>query len=179
VHSAVNIVRLDRVLARYGPETRDIRAQLKRNTAASIASLAAGDPAQVTRMAGPEAVAKAEDFQRQVEDLAPHNTAQSQLQAKALQIIDEVYTARWLALLQEKASMPVPMLVVLVLWLAIIFGTFGLFAPRNGTTVTVLIMGALSAAGAIFMILEMNSPLDGIVRVSLGPMRAALAIIGQ
>jgi hypothetical protein len=40
-------------------------------------------------------------------------------------------------------------------------------------------MGAVSAAGAIFMIMEMNTPLDGVVRVSLGPMRAALTIIGQ
>jgi hypothetical protein len=179
VHSAVNIVRLDRVLARYGPETRDIRAQLKRNTAAAIALLAAGDPAQVMRMTGPEAIAKAEEFQRQVENLSPHNAAQSQLQTKALQIVDEAYTTRWLALLQEKASIPTPLLVVLVVWLGIIFGTFGLFAPRNGTTMTVLVLGALSTAGAIFMILEMNTPLDGVVRVSLGPMRAALAIIGQ
>jgi hypothetical protein len=179
VHSAVNVVRLDRVLARYGPETRDIRAQLKRNTAAAIALLAAGDPAQVMRMTGPEAIAKAEEFQRQVENLSPHNAAQSQLQTKALQIVDEAYTTRWLALLQEKASIPTPLLVVLVVWLGIIFGTFGLFAPRNGTTITVLVMGALSAAGAIFMIMEMNTPLDGVVRVSLAPMRAALAIIGQ
>ncbi|EIM93492.1 hypothetical protein WQE_49268, partial [Paraburkholderia hospita] len=123
--------------------------------------------------------AKAEDFQRQLEKLSPHDAAQSRLQAKALQIVDEVFTARWLALLQEKSSIPIPLLVVLVVWLAIIFGTFGLFAPRNGTTITVLVLGALSTAGAIFMILEMNTPLDGVVRVSLGPMRAALAIIGQ
>jgi hypothetical protein len=179
VHSAVNIVRLDRVLARYGPETRDIRAQLKHITAASIALLADGDAAQVVRMTGPEAIARTEEFQRQVETLSPHNAAQSQLQTKALQIVDEVYTTRWLALLQEKASIPTPLLVVLVVWLAIIFGTFGLFAPRNGTTITVLVMGAVSAAGAIFMIMEMNTPLDGVVRVSLGPMRAALTIIGQ
>jgi hypothetical protein len=179
VHSAVDIVRLDRVLSSYGPETRSIREQLRRNTAASISLLATADPAQLERMTSPQAVAKAEDFQRQLENLSPHDAAQSRLQAKALQIVDEVFTARWLALLQEKSSIPIPLLVVLVLWLAIIFGTFGLFAPRNGTTMTVLVLGALSTAGAIFMILEMNTPLDGVVRVSLGPMRAALAIIGQ
>ncbi|MFM0008573.1 hypothetical protein PQR57_47820, partial [Paraburkholderia dipogonis] len=151
----------------------------KRNTAASIALLAPGDPAQLARMTGPQAIAKAEDFQHQVESLSPHNAAQSQLQAKALQIVDEVFTARWLALLQEESSIPVPLLAVLVVWLAIIFGTFALSAPRNGTTITVLVMGALSTAGAIFMILEMNSPLDGVIRVSLEPMRGALAILGQ
>lgn len=179
VRSAVDVVRLDRVLARYGPETHDIRDHLKRMTAASVALLASGDPVILERMTDPEAIARTEDFQRQVENLSPRNAAQSQLQAKALQIVDEVFTARWLALLQERSSIPIPLLVVLVLWLAIIFGTFGLFAPRNGTTVTVLFMGAVSAAGAIFMIMEMNTPLDGVIRVSLGPMRGALAILGQ
>jgi hypothetical protein len=179
VRSAVDIVRLDRVLAKYGPETHDIRDHLRSNTAASIDLLASGDPALLARMTGPEAIAKGEDFQSQVESLSPRNATQSQLQAKALQIVDEVFTARWLALLQEKASIPIPLLVVLVLWLAIIFGTFGLFSPRNGTTITVLAMGAVSAAGAIFIIMEMNSPLDGVIRVSLGPMRGALAILGH
>ncbi|EIM94389.1 hypothetical protein WQE_44748, partial [Paraburkholderia hospita] len=55
VHSAVDIVRLDRVLSSYGPETRDIREQLKRNTAASISLLASADPAQIARMTGPQA----------------------------------------------------------------------------------------------------------------------------
>jgi hypothetical protein len=179
VHSAVDIVRLDRVLARYGPETQEIRGLLKRITAVSIEVLASGDPSQLAGMSGPDAVERGEDFQRKVEELSPHNAVQSQLQAHALQIVDEVFAARWLALLQQKGSIPVPLLVVLVSWLAILFGTFGLFAPRNGTTMTALAMCALSTAGAIFMILEMNTPLNGIVRISPEPMRAALAILGQ
>ncbi|NPT61141.1 bestrophin-like domain [Paraburkholderia elongata] len=179
VHSAADIVRLDRVLARYGPETQEIRGLLKRNTATSIEVLASGDRSQLARMSGPEAVGQGEAFQRKVEELSPHNAAQSQLQTRALQLVDEVFAARWLALLQQKGSIPVPLLVVLVSWLAILFGTFGLFAPRNGTTMTVLVMGALSTAGAIFLIMEMNTPLGGVVKISLEPMRAALAILGE
>lgn len=40
---------------------------------------------------------------------------------------------------------------MLVSWLAIIFITFGLYAPRNATVVTVLIVCALSIAGGIFL----------------------------
>ncbi|MFM0339214.1 hypothetical protein PQR27_22260 [Paraburkholderia fungorum] len=179
LHSATEIVRLDRVLARYGPETHDIRLALKRTTAASVAVMSSGDPSQLAKLSGPEAITRVEDFQREVEALSPHNDEQRQLRARALQMVDDVLATRWLALLQQTGSIPVPLLVILVSWLAILFGTFGLFAPRNGTTMTALVMCALSTSGAIFLIMEMNTPLDGVVKVSFAPMRAALAILGQ
>uniref|UniRef100_UPI0038BDE194 bestrophin-like domain n=1 Tax=Paraburkholderia sediminicola TaxID=458836 RepID=UPI0038BDE194 len=179
LHSAAAIVRLDRVLAHYGPETQDIRSALKRTTEASIAAMVSGDPAQLAKLSSPETVARGEAFQRQVEELSPHSDMQRQLQARALQIVDDVLATRWLALLQQTGSVPVPLLIVLVFWLAILFGTFGLVAPRNGTTMTALVMCALSTSGAIFLIMEMNTPLDGIIKLSFAPMRAALAILGH
>lgn len=47
LHSAAAIVRLDRVLARYGPETGEIRSALKRTTEASVAAMSSGDSAQL------------------------------------------------------------------------------------------------------------------------------------
>jgi len=70
-------------------------------------------------------------------------------------------------------------LIVLVLWLCIIFGSFGLFAPGNATVIAALFMCALSTSGAIFLIQEMSTPLGGMVRVSVAPMRVALARLGE
>ncbi|MFM0198962.1 hypothetical protein PQR53_03660 [Paraburkholderia fungorum] len=179
LHSAAEIVRLDRVLAHYGPETQEIRSALKRTTEVSIATMSSGDPAQIAKLSGPEAVARGEDFQRRVEGLTPRDDAQRELKARALLLVDDVLATRWLALLQQAGTIPLPLLVILVSWLAILFGTFGLFAPRNGTTMTALVMCALSTSGAIFLILEMNTPLGGIVRLSFAPMRAALNVLGQ
>ncbi len=95
--------------------------------------------------------------------------------ARALRVADDVFAARSLALLQRAGSLPLPLLIVLVCWLSIIFGTFGLLAPRNGTIVVAYLLCAFCAAGAIFLILEMDTPLDGIVKVPIGPMRDALA----
>ena len=72
-----------------------------------------------------------------------------------------------------------PLLVVLVLWLTVIFISFGLFAPFNGTVVASLFVSALSVSGAIFLILEMYTPYDGLIAVSSAPLRAALAQLGQ
>ncbi|MGT2494873.1 bestrophin-like domain [Cupriavidus basilensis] len=126
-----------------------------------------------------EAVAKLEDFQRTLEALAPRDDQQRQLKAQALQILDTAFAARWLALLQMKSTIPVSLLIVLVLWLSIVFGTFGMFADRNGTIIAALMLCALSTSGAIFLIEEMSTPLNGMVTVSLAPMRDALAHLGQ
>ena len=72
------------------------------------------------------------------------------------------------------ASIPVPFLVVLLCWLTIIFASFGLVAPRNATVVTVLFVCALSVGSALFLILEMDGPFDGLLKVSPGPLRYAL-----
>jgi hypothetical protein len=100
------------------------------------------------------------------------------LKERALQMVDNVYAARWLTLLQAKGSIPISLLSVLVAWLCIIFGAFGLFARPNGTIISALVLCALSAAGAIFLIQEMSTPLDGIVRVSVEPMCDTLARLG-
>jgi len=57
---------------------------------------------------------------------------------------------------QLGSSIPAPFLVVLVFWLGIIFVSFGLFAPRNGTVIAAFLVCALSVSGAIFLILELG-----------------------
>jgi len=59
------------------------------------------------------------------------------------------------------------------------FASFGLSAPRNGTVVTVFVISTLSVAAAVFLIFELDGPFDGIIRISSGPMRFALANLGR
>lgn len=61
----------------------------------------------------------------------------------------------------------------------ITFASFGLLAPRNATVLAVLFVCALSVSSAIFFILEMDEPFDGLLRVSAGPLRFALAHLNQ
>ncbi|MGT2429554.1 bestrophin-like domain [Cupriavidus basilensis] len=179
VQNSASVIHLDRVLAKYGPEAREVRGLLKSIYAEKVQILGSLDEAQLGKLGNAEAVGRLEEFQRALEALTPRNDQQRQLKAQALQIIDNVFAARWLALLQTKATVPISLLIVLVLWLSIVFGTFGLFADRNGTIIAALMMCALSTAGAIFLIEEMSTPLYGLVSVSLAPMRDALAHLGQ
>jgi hypothetical protein len=179
VRNAATVIALDRALASYGPETQEVRALIKRSYADSIQILASGDTKQLAKLGSPEAVSQTENFQRKIEELTPHNAAQGRSQAHALQIVDEVFAQRWLALLQAQGSIPISLLVILVAWLSVIFGTFGLFAPRNGTIIAAFVVCALSTSGAVFLIEELSTPLYGIARVSVAPMRNTLAYLGE
>ena len=86
---------------------------------------------------------------------------------------------RWLLYEQEESSISMPLLVVVVSWLAIMFISVGLYAPPNLTVIVALMLAAMSVAGAIFLILELDMPFDGILRISSAPMRNALEHLGQ
>jgi hypothetical protein len=65
--------------------------------------------------------------------------------------------------------------VVLVFWLTIIFASFSLFSRLNPTLIAMLFVFALSASGAIYLILEMGQPFAGLMQISSAPLRNALA----
>jgi hypothetical protein len=117
-------------------------------------------------------------MQDAIRALAPRDDAQRELRAQALALAEESSANRWLLVLQRHTSVSMPMVVVVVAWLALIFVGFGLFAPTNGTVFTALLLCATSVAGAMFLILEMDEPFGGIVRLSDVPMRRALEILG-
>jgi len=66
-----------------------------------------------------------------------------------------------------------------VFWLTITFVSFGLFAPRNPTVVAVLFVCAVSVAGAVFLVLEMDGPFEGMITVSAEPLKYAVAHLNQ
>jgi len=73
--------------------------------------------------------------------------------------------------------LPPLFLVFLIFWLTVLFLSFGLLAPRNGTVVAVLLICALSVSSVVFLVLEMDRPLDGVIRASNAPLRKALELI--
>jgi len=176
---ASNVILLDRVLARYGPQTQQIRSLLKEDVITGLRQVSSGDPAQLMRLRGPEALRRGEYIEQKLEELSPQNDSQRRLQARAIEMTNEMLAMRELGLIQAAGSTPNTLLVTLVLWLCIIFGAFGLFTRPNLTVITALFLGSLSTCIAIFLILEMNTPLDGLVTVSLSPMRDALEVLGH
>lgn len=173
---SANIALLDRVLAHYGPETKETRDLLRGTVTGALDQMWSKDH---TSPSPSPSAAGGELLYNKIQGLSPKNDTQRSLQGQALSIAMDLGKTRWLMYEQATTSVSMPLLVVLVLWLTVIFISFGLFAPFNATVVSSLFVSALSVSGAIFLILEMYTPYSGVIAISGSPLRAALAQLGQ
>ena len=177
---AAKIVYLDRLLADYGPETRAAREMLRHNTAAGIQMIWPEQKKKgAAELAAFEQGNGMELLQRKLHELVPATDTQRQYYQQAQQICGELRESRWLVIEQTQNALPTPFLVMVLFWLTMLHMSFGLFAPRNAMVLVVLLICALSVSGAIFLILEMNHPLSGLIKVSSAPMLKALEHLEQ
>ncbi len=175
---AADFIQLDRVLAHYGPETKDARALLYQTVAHGLGqSQSVSGHSQALDSAA--TTSSADSFFEKIQQLQPRSDFQRSLYAQAMQISAELSRNRSLLLEQTAGSIPMPFLVVLIFWLSMLFTGFGIFAPSNATIIGVLLVCALSIAGAIFLILEMDRPFEGLIQISSAPLRNALAHLGK
>ncbi|MES2659093.1 MAG: hypothetical protein V4689_10790 [Verrucomicrobiota bacterium] len=179
VQGSAKIILLDRTLARCGPQTKPVREQLKRSIAAGIEKVWSAEKTGVTASTAFERMNGMELVHDRLGELTPQNDAQSQALAQAQQMVNDISQTRWLLVEQTHTELPLPLLLMLVFWLVLLFVSFGLFAPRNATALVVLAVGACAISGAIFLVLEMNRPLDGLIKVSSAPLRNAVAQMGR
>lgn len=113
-------------------------------------------------------------FFAKLQQLSPQNDSQRSLQARAIQVATDIAQTRLLLFAQTNNSITMPFLVVLIFWLTIIFGSFGLFAKPSATVFGSLFVFALSAAGAIYLVLELGQPFAGLMQISSKPLRNVL-----
>jgi hypothetical protein len=168
--SAANVLLLDRVLAHYGPETQAARASLK--------DAISGAVEEIWR-AGGRSTVRFDQVYDSISDLVPKTDGQRTLQSQATSILFELGRTRWLLFARSGSSISTPLLVLVVFWLTINFVSFGLFASRNPTVTAALLVGAISVAGAVYLILEMDSPFRGLLRISEEPLRAVIGQMGR
>jgi hypothetical protein len=172
---SAKLVLLDRILAHYGPDAQEARNVLR---GAIVRALDQGwtDRSQPSGLKPP---AGNEVLYDKIQDLSPQSDQQRSVKSQALALVLDVGQTQWLMLeRQPKPNSPL-FLNVIVFWFTIIFISFGLLAPRNGTVVVTLFICALSVSAAIFLILEMYSPFSGVIRVSSDPLRTALSHLGK
>jgi hypothetical protein len=177
--AAAHAILLDRTMAEYGPETGEARHLFRQMVAMKINQIW---PKESTGKVDAEAIGRGpgiETIQRKLLDLVPQNDAQHWLKSTALQLSSNIAEARWLVAEHVGSSIQWPFLAILVFWLAAICASFGLFAPRNGSVMTALLVCALSLAGSIYLIVEMDQPYGGLIEISSAPLRTLLEQLGQ
>ncbi len=177
--SGAKVILLDRVLAQYGPETKDLRDHLRRRVSGMVEILWSGKGLDRPELTVLERSQGMELLQAGLRAMVPKTDAQSQLLTQARQLVGDLMETRWLIIEQSQNALPPILLVVLIFWLTLLFASFGLFAPRNATVVTVLFLCACSVSAAIFLVLELNHPITGLIKVSQAPLLKALEHLGR
>jgi hypothetical protein len=177
--TSANIVQLDRALALYGPETGEIRDILRHSVTVADQRIWSPEGSQPFTLDPRVDRALDDAFFTKLQNLTPTTDAQSRAQSAAWQLGRSLIRIRMLMYEQLGASLSWPLLVVLVFWASMLFLGFGLLARVHVTHVISLLVGAISVAGAIFLILELNEPYRGLLRLSDAPIRTALASMNR
>ena len=175
ISASARLVAMDRTLSHYGPDAAPARDQIYRVTENILATVWPANPKEA--QLAPNAVGN--EAYDKIQSLQPTTDDQRTLKNQALNQSIQIGEQRWLLFERSGSSISKMLLGVVICWIAILFVSFGLFAPANSTVVAALMIAALCFSGAIFLILELDHPFDGLIRISSDPLKLALAHLGK
>lgn len=168
IQMSAKIALLDRILVLYGPQTAEARRALRDSIAEGIRRTWPPDGRQPARLEPNEQMGDA--VYAEISRLAPEDEAQRALKAEAVTLMVQLAELRSLVQAQAVSSLSKPLLIALLIWLVVIFLGFTVLAPPNATSTVALLAGAFSVACAVFIILELDYPFSGVVRIPSEPM---------
>ncbi len=178
-NSSGQVLQLDRTLAQYGSETAEIRQLVKQTYSDSAQLLLTGDDNAIAKLESREKQAQLESIPAKIHALTPRDDAQRAYKARALGIISQLSDTRFENLVQMGGTIPRPLFFVLVFWLAMLLTAFGLFAPRHLTAAVGLSACALCLSGALVVLIDLDRPLTGLIRINGAPMKNAISRLGE
>jgi hypothetical protein len=169
---SAQILRLDNILRRFGPDTYPARETLRQYAEQKTVDLFPDQGADV-RLDDPSTYALLQQLEDSMLELKPSNPRDQWWLDQAMALAGKIGDTRWLLVQQLGQGTPKAVLALLVFWLTLLFASFGLFAPRNLISGATLMLCALAVAGAVGMILELEKGFGGLVHISPQPMRQA------
>lgn len=170
------IALLDRALAHYGPEAAPLRAALRGDAQRLLVELwpPPGTPASESLPGN----RRNEALFDQLEELTPKTAMQTSVKGIAINLALDLGRTRWLIYEGLASSVSVPLLVMLVFWFCVTFCGIGIFAPRNATTLIGLALCAIAISGAIYLILAMYSPFQGLIQIPSAALQDTMTRLG-
>jgi hypothetical protein len=172
IQMAAKITLLDRVLTAYGPDAAEARTRFRAAVDDTIHRMwqdEAGEGVQFIPNVEQNTLIYAA-----ILNLLPRDDVQRGLKTQAASLAVDLAQLRMLLLAMMSHSIPRLLLIIVICWLVVIFASFGLLTPPNLTTTLALIAAAVSVASAVFLIMELDQPMGGVIRISSEPMLNAL-----
>lgn len=184
---ATVLIELDRTMRDYGHDLDEARALLRAYTAAAIASTWPDEPhppgdypaiAPTPKngdLASSELGTLLGQAQHRVRLLQPADAYHHALANESAERFEQLIALRWKLIEEAHGTLSYPFDRILVGWLLIIFLCFGLIAPRNALSLVTIMLGALSIASAVLVIVDLDTPFTGPIMIASQPLRDALA----
>jgi hypothetical protein len=182
----IAMIELDQRLREYGDAADPARALLRSYVAAAIADTWPGEPRPAgdypthlrrlrpRSIEGEELGALLVRLDKTIRGLAPADEFHRQLADVLRTRITQTQELRWRLIETADPTISWPLLSLMTSWLIMIFAVFGLSSPRNKVVYATMLLCAFSIASAVFLILELDTPLDGWIVASSQPLRDAL-----
>src|SRR5262249_34508294 len=162
---SAQILRLDRILHRYGSDADSARQTLFQYASQKTADLFPENPRDV-HLSNPSTYQLLQQLEDEMLELKPADARDQWWLGQAMTLAGKIGDARWLMSQQVGQGTPKAFVGLLAFWLTSLFVSFGLFAPRNVTTALFLTLCAMAVAGAVGMILEFEKGFGALVHIS-------------
>ena len=172
---AADVILIDQLLAQYGSEAKLAREEIRRALAPLVDRIWRGDQWLTAYQRPLEPTSYGQFSAALIMELAPQNDVQRVTKDRSIQLIVDLAQTRFLLFEHSGGSFPLPFLLVLVFWLALIFVSFGMFGSLNPVSIAALVICAAAASGALFLILDLSEPFTGLMHIPSEPLRNVLA----
>jgi len=173
---SAEILRLDQILLRYGSDAQAARETLRQYAKQKTTDMFPDNPADV-RLDNPATYELLQRLEDMMLTLKPGNPRDQWWMGQAMTLAGKIGDTRWLIAQQVGQGTPRAFVSLLVFWLALLFASFGLFAPHNLTSAVSLMLSALAVAGAVAMFLELEQGFGNMIHISPKPMRQAVQLL--
>jgi hypothetical protein len=171
-------LQLDLALAEYGPETKLARDRMKAALTHVHDMFWGNQDADPRELTVASAMGVLRGMDEYLMSLNPQTPAQKQFAANAGVHWGSIAQIRLLMSLQLASPVSWPLLIIVVSWSFLLFAGFGLLSRINGTTVAALAFGAFAVASAVFLILELSRPFNGLFRIPPAALEQTISALG-
>ena len=162
---AADAAMLDRLLTRYGKGAEPAREVLRQSVGLAVGTIWPGYQSALPQSGSRSGLQVSEQLADAIEKMPEGDPRRASLRGQALgQLTDMQHAAFKLSRIAQ-ARPQASTLAVVVSWLVIIFFGFGLVSPATGTARASMILAAAASAGALFLILELYTPVSGLLRI--------------
>lgn len=163
IQMTAKVAYLNRLLSLYGPDAMDVRKAFHSALEDAIRRIWPNDKSLPAQLAPNTEAGDLVYFK--VQALKPSNEGQQKLKSMVEAAAADLAQSRALLVAQSQAAISSAILVVVISWLVIIFGGFSLIAPPNAPSIIALVVSAAAVSAAIFLLLELDHPFTGLIRV--------------